>query len=102
MAERPAVPHRPLSTEGRVAAVPSLARLGRDQAVPASVHARSPPPPLYALRDPRTDPGSRGRRYHLVGPVESAQRLPAWGPAPEGRRGVSGGAHRLERERRPL
>ncbi len=76
----------------------------RDPPVPAGVHARPPAAPLHAVRDPRADPRRRGRGHHVVGAVEPAQRVPAGGPAAEGRWSPTPacGAGAGDAERRPI
>src|SRR6266704_809029 len=79
-----------------------LPRLRRDPAVPAGVHAGPAPASLHAVRDPRTD-SRRGRpRHHIVGAVESAQRVPAGRAASQARQPVSRAAGAVDGERRPL
>src|SRR5256885_8425123 len=72
-------PHR------RAEALGAAPGLGRDSPLLAGVHARPQAAALHAFRDSRAD--SRGRRpgHHVMGAVESAQRVSARLAAPEAR-----------------
>src|SRR5207247_1334877 len=81
---------------------PAHRRLRRDPAVPAGVHAGPAPASLHAVRDPRTD-SCRGRpRHHIVGAVESPQRVPAGRAASQARQPASRAAGAVDGERRPV
>src|SRR6266571_694590 len=102
VAQRPAVPRGAERVERRATALAPAPRLRRDPAVPAGVHAGPAPASLHAVRDPRTD-SRRGRpRHHIVGAVESAQRVPAGRAASQARQPVSRAAGAVDGERRPL
>src|SRR3989449_7562804 len=102
VAQRPAVPRGAERVERRATALAPAPRLRRDPAVPAGVHAGPAPAPLHAVRDPRAD-SRRGRpRHHIVGAVESPQRVPAGRAASQARQPACRAAGAVDSERRPL
>src|SRR5207247_3793294 len=85
------------------AALAPAPRRGGDPAVPPGVHPGPPAPPVHGVRDPRADPGGRGPRDHIVGVVESPQRVPARRAASQaGRPGVRLRGALLQQRRRSL
>src|SRR3989449_9118720 len=85
VAERPALPRGAQRPHRRAEALGAAPGLGRDSPLLAGVHARPQAAALHAFRDSRAD--SRGRRpgHHVMGAVESAQRVSARLAAPEAR-----------------